>query len=485
MAALHLIKTLATRYGSDEQVTRLVDQQVTYIVPRLNPDGAALALAPDPRYVRSGTRHYPHEERRDGLHARDMDGDGRILQMRIVDPTGDWRVSDAEPRLMVKRRPDEHGGTYYRLLPEGEIENYDGHLIKIAPPLMGLDFNRNFPAAWRPEGKQRGAGDYPGSEPEIRAVLDFMAAHPNVFGAITFHTYSRAILRPFGDKPDEEMDTDDLWTLEAIGRIGTEITGYPCVSVYHHFRYHPKEVITGVFDEWLYEHEGVLAFTVELWDLATAAGVEEKNNEKRFIDWFRLHPREDDEKIAAFVSESSPTGLVEWRTFEHPQLGTLEIGGWDTMYTWRNPPPSLLEAEIAPHSDFVLAFAGLAPRLVVTDFSAQALGDGVYRLVAIVENHGFLATYGTNQAKTMAAVKPVRVELGLAGGTTLRSGEARRDIEHLEGRANKLSAAYYGSSPTDHRAKVEWVVEGVAGDDVNLTVRSERAGTVRTRTVLP
>ncbi len=485
MCALHVLHTVLARYGDDPTVTRIVDEQVLYVVPRLNPDGAALAQAESPRYLRSGTRAYPREKREDGLHAMDIDGDGRILQMRMPDPTGDWKQSTADPRLMVKRRPNEEGGSYYRVLPEGEIENYDGRMIKMAPPLEGLDFNRNFPVGWRPEGKQKGAGDYPGSEAEIRAVLEFMAGHPNIYGAITYHTYSRAILRPFGDKPDEEMDTDDLWLMEAIGEVGTELTGYPCVSVYHDFRYHPKEVITGVFDDWLYEHRGVIAYTVELWDLPSAAGVTEKNSEKRFIDWFRRHPVEHDERIAAYVAAAAPAGLVEWHPFDHPQLGKVEIGGWNVMYTWRNPPPALLEAEIAPQSEFAIAFAAMAPRLHLATMEATPLGGGAHHIVAVLENRGFLGTYVTNQAKTMEAVRPIRVELELGEGVVLRSGEKRADVGHLEGRANKTSVAYYKSSPTDHRTKVEWVVEAPGGGTVTVTAQSERAGTARAQVVLP
>jgi hypothetical protein len=32
---------------------------------------------------------------------------------------------------------------------------------------------------------------------------------------------------------------------------------------------------------------------------------------------------------------------------------------------------------------------------------------------------------------------------------------------------------------TDDRAKIEWIVGGKAGDEVRLTARHERAGTVR------
>lgn len=479
MAALYLAQHLLARYGQDAQATRILDEQAVYIVPRLNPDGAAAVFAAEPRFLRSGTRPYPYEDKREGLHAEDVDGDGRILQMRLPDPAGDWKVSDRDPRLMVKRQPDEEGGSYYRLLPEGRIEHFDGHLIKLAPPLAGLDFNRNFPHAWRPEGEQRGAGDYPGSEPEIQAVLRFMAEQPNIFGAITFHTYSRAILRPSSSKPDDEMDTHDLWVYQAIGERGTELTGYPNVSVYHHFRYHPKEVITGVFDDWLYAHKGIFAFTVELWDLATAAGIAGKNDEKRFIEWFRKHPLEDDHRILDFVLAQAPEALVPWRSFEHPELGPLEIGGWDSLYSWRNPPPALLEAEIAPQAAFVLSFASLAPRLAWREVAVEAVGSETWHLTAVVENLGFLGTHVSKQAKTAQAVRPARIELALPEGAMLLSGKLSEELGHLEGRSNKLSVAYYGSSPTDNRAKAEWLIRAPVGATIELTAIAERAGTIR------
>ena len=62
----------------------------------------------------------------------------------------------------------------------------------------GLDLNRNFPANWRQEGEQTGAGPFPGSEPEVGNLIKFIAAHPNITGAITFHTFSGVLLRPYG-----------------------------------------------------------------------------------------------------------------------------------------------------------------------------------------------------------------------------------------------------------------------------------------------
>ena len=169
-AALHLIRRLVDGHAGDEKVTRLLDTRTMYVVPRLNPDGAEHALR-EGRFIRSSVRPYPLQEQPDGLHVRDIDGDGRVLAMRLKDPNGPWKRHPDDPRVMVRREPDDFAGDFYRLYPEGEIENYDGVTVKVAPPLEGLDLNRNFPADWWPESEQRGAGPFPGSEPEVRAYL--------------------------------------------------------------------------------------------------------------------------------------------------------------------------------------------------------------------------------------------------------------------------------------------------------------------------
>ena len=95
MGALHVIQTLLAGYEADTAIKRLLDERAFYIVPRLNPDGAE-QYHTTPLYVRSGTRPYPYEDERDGLYPRDVDGDGRILQMRVADPDGAWKVSEKD-----------------------------------------------------------------------------------------------------------------------------------------------------------------------------------------------------------------------------------------------------------------------------------------------------------------------------------------------------------------------------------------------------
>jgi murein tripeptide amidase MpaA len=475
-SALYIAYHLLSGYGTDQQITRQLDTNVYYIVPRVNPDGAEWAMAPNPRFVRSGVRPYPWEERDEGLFAQDINGDGKILQMRFQDPHGDWKISSLDPRMMEKRAPEESGGTYYRLLTEGLLEDYDGYLIKLARPLEGLDFNRNFPFEWRTEGEQYGAGPYPTSEPEIHALVDFVVNHPNINLAITFHTFSRVILRPYSTKSDDDMNTEDLWVFKKIGEMGTKITGYRCVSTFHDFKYHPKEVTTGAFDDWMYDHHGVFTYTIELWDLPTEAGIKDR----KWIEWWRDHPHEEDLQILKWIDEHGASdAYMPWQPFDHPQMGKIELGGWNNMYTWRNPPLDFVESEVKKHYPFILTLGELLPHLSIHALDVSKLSEDKYHLNLVVENAGFLPSYTSQQSKSRKSFRPVRVELELPEGVSLTNGKRREELGHLEGRSNKLEvAANSADSPTDNRARHEWVIQAASGTRIRIKILSERAGSI-------
>lgn len=475
---IYFINYLLTNYGTDPDVTRALDTRAFYVCPRVNPDGAELALADKARVIRSSVRPYPYdEEPLEGLTFEDLDGDGRMLSMRIVDPNGPWKAHPQEPRLLIQRDPTETGGTYYRILPEGPVKNFDGVTITIPRDKEGLDLNRNFPYGWRQEGEQSGAGPYPTSEPEVRNLVAFITAHPNITGGIAFHTFSGVLLRPFDGKSDDEFPAEDLWTYKKLGEKGTSITGYPNISVFHEFKYHPKSVITGSFDEWLYEHMGVFGWTVEIWSPQMRAGIEKY----KYIDWYREHSIEDDLKLLKWNDEVlEGKGYVNWYEFNHPQLGKVELGGWDEAYCWRNPPPELLEKEAALFPKWLLWHGLVSPRLELRGVEVKPLGEGTCRVRVVVQNAGWLPTYVTKKAIEKKLVRGVIVELDLPEGATLETGKAREDIGQLEGRAYKGPAVnVWTEDSTQDRAKVEWTVQAPRGAALKIVARHERAGTVK------
>jgi murein tripeptide amidase MpaA len=477
--ALYTIHYLLTRYGSDAQVTRLLDDYVVYVLPRITVDGSEKYLT-TPHMLRSSVRLYPYEDERDGLQRADVNGDDRILQMRYKDENGAWKASEKDPRIMRRREPDEFGGTYYSLLPEGLIRNYDGYEIKIAPAPEGLDFNRNYPYMWAPEGTQYGAGDFPLSEPETRAEAEFWRTHRNINGFLTYHTYAGVILRPYSTHADDNFPVEDLDIYKLIGEKGTEITGYECVSVFHKFRYHPKEVLHGGMDDYAYDHYGWFGFTTELWDAPTAAGVDKGVEKTDYIQWGRWHPEEDDLKLMQWNDEKlGGKGFHDWVPFEHPQLGPVEIGGWDFKYVWQNAPAEYLPELCDRHCRFTIAHALMSPCLGLKQVDVTHQGADVYRVVAVLENRGFLPTYTSKKGQERNIVHPIRVTLTLPEGGALVTGPAEQEVGQLEGRANKAFGGFRAPTPTDSRRKVEWVVRAPAGSTVQVTAQAERAGTVR------
>ncbi|MEM6431180.1 MAG: M14 family zinc carboxypeptidase, partial [Deinococcota bacterium] len=395
----------------------------------------------------------------------------------IQDPNGPWKASEQEPRLLVQREPTEVGGIYYRLLPEGRLENYDGVTLKMQPKKEGLDLNRNFPANWRQENEQFGAGPFPTSEPEVRNLVEFIARHKNITGGLTFHTMSGVLLRPYSHKPDDEMAAEDLWTFKQIGDKGTEITGYPNISVFHDFKYHPKQVITGGFDDWLYDHLGMFGWTVEIWSPQRQAGI----TDYKFIDWYRDHPFEDDLKLLEWSDTSlDGQGYVDWYAFDHPELGPVELGGWNYPYAWRNPPAKFLEAELAKFPEWILWHLLISPKLELHSHKLDKLEPSVYHLQVVVQNTGWLPSYVTKQALSNDVVRGVVTEISLPDGANLKLGKSREVHGQLEGRAYKSSSPGRRelADASDDRLKLEWLIHAPAGGEVNVTVRHERAGKV-------
>jgi murein tripeptide amidase MpaA len=493
-AVLYYLHHLLTQHGAatdaGRQVTRLLDTRVLYLCPRLNPDGAELALADKPRHIRSSTRRYPYEEDPvEGLTIEDVDGDGRVLFMRIPDANGSYKKCEHDERLMVPRQPGEFGGEYFRVMPEGTLKNYDGLTVNVNKDVEGIDLNRNFPASWRQEFEQLGAGPYPASEPEVRTMIDFILKHPNIGAAISYHTHSGVILRPMGTQSDDDMIPEDLWAYKRFSELGARLTGYPALSIWHDFKYHPKEVVSGTQD-WVYEHLGALFWVVEIWSPNKEAGI----TDYKWIDWYREHPVEDDLKLLKWSDEQC-AGLahVDWRPFQHPQLGAVEIGGWDKMNFWRNPPPHLREREAARFPAWMTQIALSLPKLELLRTEVRALGPDTWRIKFAVANGGWLPAYVSKRALARKTVRGVMFEIhwpdtssGIDPAVSLVNGKQRIEGPQLEGHAptTTMQAFLPQREVTADRAVAEWVVRAPKGTRLALSARADRAGVVRTEVVL-
>ncbi len=411
-------------------------ETLLYVVPRISPDGAEEVLTKG-RYVRSS----PVDERLHRGHAywqaADVDGDGFIGSMRVVDPNGELAELRGDdglplvPSVLVARQPED-AGPFYRLYPEGLIANFDGRSIP-DPYFLGdneYDFNRNFPYSWAPEPQQAGAGPYPGSAPETRAVLDFATRHPNIMVWLNLHTFGGVLIRPLGDKPDSKMNVGDLGIFEQVEAWMTEHTGYPTVSGFHEFLYEPDKPLHGDLSDYAYHQRGALAYVVELWDVFKQLGIERK---KPFVDHYSKFTRQDMRAMASF-DQAHNAGRIfgAWRKAQHPQLGEVEIGGFDPRVGIWNPPYERLAETCATQSAAFLRVAALAPRVTLEVLKTERSGEHTHVDLRVV-NSGYMASYGLPSAKTLPHCEPLRLKAHGKGVTLLVPAGGVTEIGHLEG----------------------------------------------------
>jgi hypothetical protein len=469
VAALHLIDRLVTGYGNDDTVTRALQTRTFYVVPRVNPDGVEWSLADSPRHRRSSTRPWPWHDahRAPGLDERDMDGDGRILSMRIPDPNGAWTASTEDPRLLVPVpiNGTAAGAVRYRLLYEGEIVDHDGFTIPLPNPPEALDMNRNFPAGWGTGVP--GSGDHPLSEPEIDALVRAVRARPNVCGYNAYHTAAGVLLRPSSTKPDSTLHPLDVWTWNQLGERCTALTGYPVHSVFEDFTFDKSDVMSGAADDWVYEHLGVFGWTTEFWDVVRAATG--KAQSTHF--WYTGPTNEDQLAILRWSDEHHPEMFVPWYPFDHPQLGPLELGGWDVMCSWANPPLGRLAEEVKGHADFAIFQALASPCIEILHSGVRALGGDAWRVEVGIANTGWLPTDVSQHARKQRLVLPL---VARVSGAEVVGSPQRVELGQLDGRLQSRFAEFNDGTPD--RALVTWVVRAEAGTEITVEASHQRAG---------
>ena len=482
MAALHLIDTLLTGYGSDEALRRIVDRYTVYVIPRVSPDGAEVYLH-SPAQLRSADRI--KDPKAGGLFPADLDGDGVIRSMRVPSPYGAWKKDPDDPSRLCLRSPSDTEGDFFDLYAEGLCEDGDTDEDNLQPkkPDWSLDFNRNFPFGWFPAPRQPGAGDYPLSNPECKALADFVIAHPNIGGAAIGHTSGGLLLYPPGTMPSAKAAPQDLKVLREIAAMGQEELGYVPLNIFDSFLSDQENYDSGAFDDWCYQCRGIPAYTVEYWDLPGKAGVP--------FPWGSKEPESTAQQLQRFeacrawVRENAPQYNLDWIPWEHPRLGPVEIGGLQSKFTLQNPPEAFLEAECQKASRFLLRFLQAMPRLTLEPLTAKALGGGIYEVKATVGNLGYLPTNLTELGRSLKLNDGVKLRIE---GAALLSGKAEEELGDLEGySATRFS--FHGNPGTMSRAKARksvcWLIRAKPGDRVTVKASQSKAGTAEQSLLLP
>jgi hypothetical protein len=471
---------LTKAFGNNEQLTKLLDNYAFYFLPSQNPDGREYWFSGPNTPNSSRSNQRPVDDDQDGLFDEDppddIDADGSITSMWRRDPNGQWIRSTTDPRVFI-RLPDGQrplptytGETWSNAGSEGIDNDNDGQINEDGPG--GDDMNRNWPSDWQPPYVQGGAGLFPFSNPEPRAVGTFILDHPNIAGVQSYHNAGGMILRgPGANYRDAMYPGDDRSSYDEIARIGEQMLPYYRSMVIYRDLY----TVHGGFVNWTAEGLGIFSFTNEMW-----------NDNKYFY-------REggDPEERNRIWRDQLNFGQVfkDYAEFDHPRYGKVLIGG-PNKWASRVTPTWMLEEELHRNFAFTMFHADHMPLLRFGRTEVAQMSQGVWSITFEVWNDKLIPSRSgiarnnrigsadilfcrpSNEPFNHDASSPAVITSG-----TLSSWIDKQidPVQHEPGRVQN----HQGINGRTYRI-FRFIVKGNAGDSFTIRYESQKAKTIET-----
>ncbi len=471
---MYSIDYLCKAYGSVPSLTQLVDECAFYFAPSLNPDGRANWFHAQNNPHSSRTGMVPTDSDRDGSKDEDgpddLDGDGSIGQMWRKDPRGTHRRSTKDPRVLepVPSEPRPDGtfefGDWSRAGQEGIDNDGDGSINEDGPG--GYDMNRNWPGDWQPEHIQYGAGDYPLSYPESVCMAEWILKHPNIAAGQSYHNAGGMILRGPGAKyRDAIFDHRDIAVYDSIAKAGAEMLPFYRPMVVHEDLY----TVHGGSIDWLAESLGVVSFTNELWtDNRILQNGAEPNQEQE------THWRDR----VLFGQTTTP-----WKEIDHPELGTVLVGGGN-KWSSRIPPPFMLEEEAHRNFAFTAFHAQQMPKVSFRDTRVKQLGPSLWEITVEVTNERRIPTRTVRASSAKIGLPDLLTLTGAEGRVVAGGRLPNRHATAFEAvRHHPEELLVDAGIPGLGTETFRFVVEGKAGAAMRLRFAGEKFRTIE-RTIL-
>jgi hypothetical protein len=450
------------------EVKKLLGSVTFYVFPDIAPDAAEQYFAPL-KYERKTNARTTDDDRdfqTDEDPCEDLNNDGLITLIRISDPAGNYLESTDDKRIMVTADISKGQIGAYQVYSEGIDNDKDGRYNEDGPG--GVNPNRNFSFNFEEYGLN--TGYHAMSEPETKAVADFLFDHYNIYMTIAFGPQDN-LGQPL---KSSEKQTDPVlpasmdnargftggagrgFTREASDRRLTSITRKDEIinklvsEKYHEItgaKGNPQSVqSTGNLMEWAYFHYGRYSFCTPGWWFPADKG---KGNEASFL---------------AFAAKNNINDVfIPWTEIKHPDFPgkKVEVGGIKP-FALTNPPEDTLSAVIESNSRFIRSVAAMHPELEILDQKIENAGENIFRITLKVHNKGLFATMA--EVGTMNQwTRLMRISIEPVKGQNILSGQKIQRIPRLEGGAS---------------AEFSWLVSGKGS--LAVTAGAVNTGIVKT-----
>ncbi|GAB6165026.1 hypothetical protein JCM19992_10260 [Thermostilla marina] len=469
--ALRIAESFAAAAETDKKVRALLQRYTIYIVPRLSPDATeACFTAP---YFENSRNARPIDDDGDGRidedGPNDLDGNGVITQMRVLDTTGEYILHPDDNRILVEADPQKGEAGRWKLLTEGRDDDGDERIDEDPPG--GTNPNKNFTFAY--PHYAAGAGPNAVSEPETRALVDFAFDHPNI-AAVVALSLTENLAHPWKAESDDKrikskLLPDDEAPYRRIVDVYEDLVAPENAP--------DSQGWDGAFLPWAYFHYGVWAVGSRVWwppqaddakseqsaaesdgdasetsdDEATPeAEAETQEDAQNADDGDNQENSETDSRgeaernLFAWLRSQRLAGFVPWKPYRHPDFPgrRVEIGGF-VPFVATTPPADELDPIVRQHIDFIEGIVALYPRITIASARAESLGGGLFRLTVEIVNSGELPTM-SEMGETSGRPYPVRVVLNLPEHVSLVQGHRRELLPPIPARGG--------------REKLEWLL---------------------------
>lgn len=381
LQALQVTKNLINL--PQDSLNKILADKSIWIVPLLNPDAYKRNVA-SVAWASGNARAIDNDRdgRLDEDPVRDLNQDGVISQMRVKSLAGTYVNHKDYANYLVEADILEGETGMYTLYKEGVDTDKDGFYGEDGDG--GVNIDRNFTytyPAFTPE-----SGEYAASEPETRAIVDFLFDNPQIATVLHFGLQNN-LSEP--EKLDQRKASERI--------VGSWLASDVEVSKYVSHLYGkttkslgpaPKaEASAGNFSSTAYYHVGKFSFVTPGWWPHSADSTKRDNKTG--------NGKEADLKFAQWVQANNVQGaILPWTKVNHPDFPNqeVEVGGIVEVFR-NNPPASFLEAPAQAHTDFVVNLVKSMATLSFDKPVVTNLGEDVYRIELNVVNTGLLPTY--------------------------------------------------------------------------------------------
>lgn len=430
-----------------DSLSAVLRERSIWIVPILNPDAYKRNAAS--QIWLSGNARIIDNDRDGRLNedpSQDLNSDGIIAQMRVRRLGGKYVSHSDHPNYMVEADRGKGQQGLYDLYVEGRDIDQDGLFGEDGDG--GVNINRNFTFDYRPFTVE--SGDYAASEPESRAIVDFIFDHPQIATVLHFGLGNNLSEpeafdpRKAGERIIGSWSAKDVEVAKFVSSIYNRTTSSLGDA--------PKHATQGGdFSSTAYYHHGKYSFATPAWwpslqdSTKTKGGAASKNGNDQFLQW---------------ATTNNVTGaLLPWTKVNHPDFPQqeVEVGGVVEIFR-NNPPKEFLQTATAAHTEFVLSLLNNMATLEFEKPVVTPLGDNIFRIDIRVVNTGMLSTYPEigDKIKHVSKMKAV---------CTLQKNQ-----KFLSGKRLQLYPTLQGGASQ----QFSWLIQGKGG--VEITAGCPTAG---------